>query len=342
MKYKVLILMPAIVMWALMPLAQDSAAQNNATPLLLVANQEDQSLSLVDPDAGKEVGRVKTIGIRGHEVIASPDGRRAYIPIYGDSGVGLPGSSGGTIEVVDLANHKIIDTIDLGHSVRPHCAKIGPDGLLYVSAELDNAVNIIDPATRKLVASIATERPQSHMFVISSDGKWAYTSNVDSGSVTVLDLIKRKPVVVVPVTAKVQRISISNDDRYVFTADQNEARLAVIDTHTNQLSRWIALPSVGYGTAPTRDGKWLLVAMPNANKVAVVDLEKFMVANILPVGNFPGEILIRPDKAIGYISCAHNGAVSVLDLDTWRVLKPISTAPGADGLAWAAPKQALK
>ena len=67
---------------------------------LLVANQYDQSLSIVDPVAGKEVGKVKTRGIKGHEVIASPDGRLAYVPIYGDSGVGQPGSNGQTIEVI--------------------------------------------------------------------------------------------------------------------------------------------------------------------------------------------------------------------------------------------------
>ena len=59
--------------------------------LLLVVNQGDQSLSIVDPGSGKQVGKIKTHGIRGHEVIASPDGQFAYVPIYGDSGVGQPG-----------------------------------------------------------------------------------------------------------------------------------------------------------------------------------------------------------------------------------------------------------
>src|SRR2546430_9845947 len=302
---------------------------------LLVANQYDQSLSIVDPVAGKEVGKVKTRGIKGHEVIASPDGRLAYVPIYGDSGVGQPGSNGQTIEVIDLATQKIVNTIDLGRPVRPHCPKFGPDGLLYVTAELDNAVDIVDPRSQKRIASIATERPEAHMLAITKDGKRAYTSNVGSGTVTVLDLVHRKPVTVIAVSDVAQRISLSADDRWVFTADQKKPRLAVIDTKSNAVSSWISLPSVGYGTAPTLDGKWLLVTMPSASQVAVIDLEQMKVLRTLPVGDRPVEMLLRQDQPIDYIYCIVDGEVAVLDLGKWGGSKGIKTAPGADGLAWA-------
>src|SRR2546423_2994888 len=314
-----------------------SKTDDRAMPhaLLLVANQYDQSLSIVDPVAGKEVGKVKNRGVKGHEVIASPDGRLAYVPIYGDSGVGQPGSNGQTIEVIDLATQKIVSTIDLGRPVRPHCAKFAPDGLLYVTAELDNEVDIVDPRTQKRVASIATERPEAHMLAITKDGKRAYTSNVGSGTVTVLDLVHRKPVTVISVADIAQRISLSADDRWVFTADQKKPRLAVIDTKSNMVSSWISLPSVGYGTAPTTDGRWLLVTMPGASQVAVVDLRQMKVVRTVPMGARPVEILLRPDQPIAYISCMGAGEVAVIDLSKWEVSQTIKTAPGADGLAWA-------
>jgi hypothetical protein len=56
--------------------------------LLLVVNQADQTMSLVDPEAGVQIAKVKTNEVRAHEVTASPDGRLAYLPIYGNSGVG--------------------------------------------------------------------------------------------------------------------------------------------------------------------------------------------------------------------------------------------------------------
>src|SRR3954453_4496104 len=87
--------------------------------VLLVANQGDNSLSIIDPDTGTMISKVVTPQIRGHEVTASPDGKLAYLPMYGDSGVGKPGTDGHSIEVIDIAKHSIITTIEWGHPVRP-------------------------------------------------------------------------------------------------------------------------------------------------------------------------------------------------------------------------------
>ena len=69
------------------------AAQTETSPshgLLLVANKGNQTLGIVDPEAGREVAEIPEGGITGHEVAASPDGQTAYVPIYGNSGVGRP------------------------------------------------------------------------------------------------------------------------------------------------------------------------------------------------------------------------------------------------------------
>ena len=92
------------------------------------------------------------------------------------------------------------------------------------------------------------------------------------------DIAARKTLKVIPVSPDTQRISISNDDHWVFTSDQTEPRLAVIDTTTNKLRRWIPLEGIGYGSAPTTDGRWLLLAIPNKNSVAVIDLKTMRVA----------------------------------------------------------------
>ena len=66
--------------------------------------------------------------INGHEVAVSPDRRYGFVPIYGNSGVGKPGTDGATVQVVDLNLARTVRLIDLGKPVRPHCAKFGPDG----------------------------------------------------------------------------------------------------------------------------------------------------------------------------------------------------------------------
>ena len=164
---------------------------------------------------------------------------------------------------------KVTGSIDFPHGVRPHCAIYDKRrNLLYVTTELDQTITIIDPATLKIVGTIPTGQAQSHMLTLSHDGRFGYTANVGPGTVSVLDMAARKTVTVIPISSNTQRISISNDDKRVFTADQTQPQLAVIDTAINKRVAWIPLPGIGYGTAPTHDGHWLLVALRENHAVA--------------------------------------------------------------------------
>ncbi|MGD0732138.1 MAG: cytochrome D1 domain-containing protein [Terracidiphilus sp.] len=304
---------------------------------LLVAQKGDRSLAIVDPVAGKVIAQVPEGGVTGHEVTASPDGRLAYVPIYGNSGVGQPGTDGSNLVVIDIASAKVIGNVDFGHGVRPHMPIIGPtDGLLYVTTELDNKITIIDPKTLKIVGSIPTGQPQSHMLALSRDGRRGYTCNVAPGSVSVLDIKARKTLAVIPISANTQRIAISNDGRWVFTADQVKPRLAVIDTMSNKVKSWIPLEGFGYGSAPTPDGRWLLIAVPDKNSVAVIDLQTMRVAHSVAVAKSPQEVLVRPDGNAAYVSCVGSNQVDEIDPATWKVTRSIATGKGTDGLAWAA------
>jgi YVTN family beta-propeller protein len=315
--------------------AGSQSAASSSSGSVLVMNKDEQTVGVLDPEGARPMVSIPVAGVTGHEVAAAPDGLRAFVPIYGNSGVGHPGTDGSTLVVIDLATRKALQTIDFGHGVRPHCAVFGPkDGLLYVTTELDDSVSIIDPKTLKIVGSVPTGQAESHMVALSHDGRSGYTANVGPGTVSVLDLAARKTKTVIPVAQHIQRISITPDDRWVFTSDTQKPRLAVIDTAKNALDHWITLPSLGYGSAVTADGKWLLVAMPQADSVAVIDLATFQVVKTVGVGKSPQEVLIRPDGKAAYVSCNANHQISAIQLSDWSV-KSLEAGKGADGLAWA-------
>src|SRR5260370_21545811 len=161
----------------------------------------------------------------------------------------------------------------LGKPLRQYGSENGIDGWLTVTSELGKTGDDVEPSTRKFLAEIPTGESQSHMLVLSPDGQRGYTANVSAGSVSVLDLAKRKLISTVPVAKSVQRISISPDGRRIFTHDQDALRIAVIEAATNKVSNWIALPDVAYASAPTPDGRWLLPLSMSANRLHVVDLQ---------------------------------------------------------------------
>jgi DNA-binding beta-propeller fold protein YncE len=329
----------AVLALASLALAVGPRSGSSAPPagsgLLLVANKGDHTLGIIDPLAGRQVATVGQSGVTGHEVVASPDGRTAFVPIYGDSGVGRPGSDGRSVDVIDLVRRERVATFDLGRAERPHCAAFGRDGRLYVTTELTNTLTVLDPATGRIVDRIPTGEPESHMVALTRDGTRAYTSNVHGGTVSAIDLRERKVLAVIPVSSIAQRIALSVDDRWVFTADQAEPRLAVIDTATNRVNQYAALPGIAYGMAPTPDGRWLVLALIRANQVGLLDLQAMRVVKTLDVPKSPQFVLVRPDGQVAYVSCDQSGKVAEIDLREWRVTRLIQAGPLADGLAWA-------
>jgi hypothetical protein len=79
---------------------------------LLALSKTGQTLSIVDPTTLAVVARIPA-GPDPHEVIASEDGKFAYISNYG-------GGAYNTITVVDLLAQKALPIIDLGALRGPH------------------------------------------------------------------------------------------------------------------------------------------------------------------------------------------------------------------------------
>lgn len=303
---------------------------------VLVTNKGDRTLSLIDPKTNKQIAVVPEEGITGHEVSASADGKLAFVPIFGNSGVGKPGTDGQLIRVIDLEKKAIVATIDFGKGVRPHCPiTCEKTGLLYVTTELENSVAVIDAKTFKILGSVPTGHPESHMLTVSKDGKRGYTANVESGTVSVLDLEARKLITSIKVAPRTQRISLSVDDKLAFTSDQVQPLLVVVDTATNTVKNSIALPDYGYGTAATPDGKTLLVTIINRNQVVELDLATMKLGRSVDVPAAPQAVIISPDGAKAYVSCDASAQVAVIDLKTWKVESLVDVGKVADGLAWA-------
>ena len=89
-------------------LAANFAAAQTPSPALLVLEKSDNSQAIVDPANLQIVARVPA-GPDPHEIVASADGKLAYISNYGGSDSAL-----NTISVIDLAARRTLPPINLG------------------------------------------------------------------------------------------------------------------------------------------------------------------------------------------------------------------------------------
>jgi DNA-binding beta-propeller fold protein YncE len=101
------------------------------------------------------------------------------------------------------------------------------------------------------------------------------------------------------------------------------------------VKRWVKLPGTAYGTAATPDGRFLVMALIDVNKVGVLDLRSMEVVRTIDVPKAPQEVLVRPDGRVAYVSCDASKQVAVIDTKDWKLERLIDAGPLADGLAWA-------
>jgi DNA-binding beta-propeller fold protein YncE len=75
---------------------------------LIATNKRGQSVSIFDPETGRELARIPTKRKVVHGAVVSPDDRYAFISVEG------VGSEPGTVEVIDLSSSKTVATVDVG------------------------------------------------------------------------------------------------------------------------------------------------------------------------------------------------------------------------------------
>src|SRR5208283_2549379 len=155
-------------------------AQSTPSTSLLVLSKQDRTLAIVDP-ASLQVVAKAPVGNDPHEVIASADGATAYVSNYGFGAYN-------TLAVVDLVAQKALPAIDLG-------ALRGPHGLTFVggktwfTAEAAKAIGRYDPATGKVDWILGTGQNRTHMIYVSEDERRIITTNVSSGTVSVIEQV---------------------------------------------------------------------------------------------------------------------------------------------------------
>jgi YVTN family beta-propeller protein len=336
-----------------------SAAQLNAqsTPKqsLLVLSKHDHTLSIVDPATGKVVAHAP-VGQDPHEVVASADGKMAYVSIYG-------GGRFHVLSVIDLVAQKAQPDIDLGALTGPHgLTFVG--GKLWFTAEGAKAVGRYDPGTGKIDWILGTGQNRTHMLYVTADQKQVYTTNVSSATVSILQKVTLPPMgpppgmgggpkgqfpggpppgprmdwtqTVVPVGPGDEGFDVSPDGRELWTANAQDGTVSIVDLGTRKVTA--TLPAKVFGANRlkfTLDGKLVFISSLRGEDLVILDARTHAEAKRIKIGHGAAGILMQPDGSRAYVACGPDNYVAVIDRKKLEVTGHIIAGGEPDGLAWA-------
>jgi YVTN family beta-propeller protein len=326
----------------------NALAQSTPSNSLLALAKRDSTLAIVDPATLKVVAKVPC-GPDPHEVIASPDGKLAYVSNHG-------GGAYNTISVIDLVAQKALAPIDLGVLHGPHGLTFA-GGKLYFTAEANKVIGSYDPATGKIDWVLGTGQNRTHMVEVSKDLGQIFTSNVSSATVSIIEKTMRpaggpppggaggaRPSMppdwnqtVVPVGRGSEGFDVTPDGKELWVANAQDGTISIVDIGSKKVTQTLDANVKGANRLKfTLDGKLAFVSSLGGADLAVFDVSSRKEVKRIKLGRGAAGILMQPDGARVYVACSPDNYVAVIDLKTMELVGRIEPGTEPDGLGWAA------
>jgi len=342
-----------------------AGAQSTPNTALLALSKQDHTLAIVDPSDLKVVGSVP-VGDDPHEVVASADGKTAYVSNYGFGALH-------TLTVIDLMGQKQAKVIDLGALRGPHGLDF-KQGKVFFTAEAAKAIGSYDPATNKIDWIMGIGQDRTHMIYVFPDGKRIVVTNVNSATVMILEKTEGRAggpppglgappgagdppggnggpppgmppgppptppggdwkLTVIPVGRGSEGFDVSPDGKEAWVANAQDGTVSIIDLAAKRVTATLDANVRGANRLKfTPDGKLVLISPGSA--LVVLDAATHREVKRLAAVHGSGGIQMQPDGARAYVACGRDNYVAVIDLKTLEMVGKVAVA-SPDGLAWA-------
>ncbi|QCB53648.1 hypothetical protein E5675_03800 [Sphingopyxis sp. PAMC25046] len=297
-----------------------------AAETLLVGNKGEDTLSVIALGSGAELARLPT-GKMPHEIAISPDGKQAAVVAYG----------GTTIDIFDVAKRIKLRTIDISPNQRPHGLLWLADGRLVATAEGSESVAVVAPGGK--LTSIATGQKGTHMIAVAPDNRTAYTANIGSGTVSVLDLKDGKKLRDLAVGGKPEGLALTKGGRELWVGDLDAPRVSIWDTQAGETIAELPVDPVAIRVLASPDGRLVATSNIASGTISLFDAETRAPLKTIKVSGDAAKgqvtLLFSADSKRLYAAETGHDKVAEIDVATAKVLRRMAAGKQGDGLAIA-------
>jgi YVTN family beta-propeller protein len=309
---------------------------------LYVVNKISKSVVIFDLLEGKQIKELP-IGIEPHEATTLINPNRVIVTNYGTPDVG-----GKTITVINADTNTIEKTIALGESLRPHgIISLPQPDKVGVVTDIGNDLSIVNVKTGFVEKQIATKQDFSHLLVHHPKKPLIYVANINSGSVSVIDLKLDSVVKIILIGKRAEGIDITKDGSELWVTNIEENFISVINTENYQITDRITTGEEPLRLKFSKDGKHCLVSNSSDGTISVYDsktkkqirtiiipgkkniIDKLLYHTPRPVG-----ILMHPNGLYTFVSNFTASRVEVIDMRTFTIVSSIKVGKMPDGLAF--------
>lgn len=313
---------------------------------LVVANKAEATVSLINLVSGEIVATLAT-GEGPHEVGISPDGRFALVSNYG-----YRGGIGQSLTLIDVAAAEVVKTIDLGEYKKPHGVEWIDDERAAVTVEDSQALIVVDVGKSEVIQAIGTEQEVSHMVALGPGGRRAYTANIGSGSITVIDLTQGLLEKNIATGAGAEGVAVSPSGAQIWVTNRAADTVTVLDAETFETIKQISSKGFPIRATATPQGQ-VLVTRARAGDLVIYDAETleeirtvaFDLSSIATGERLFGDRFGDSSVPIGvivdgtgehaFVAHANADIITEINLATGEVVRPLYAGKEPDGMGFS-------
>ena len=168
---------------------------------------------------------------------------------------------------------------------------------------------------------------------IAEASSFAYVTNEDSNSISVIDTGTNKVAAIIPVGSNPTAVAINPNGTKVYVANSHSNNLSVIDTATNAVTSSVRVGNTPEGLAISPDGKKVYVANLASSTVSIIDATTNSLTGTVSTGKSPAGIALSPDGKKIYVTNSAENTVSVIDAAKKAVISSVSVGKGPEEIA---------
>ncbi|MBM0169208.1 YncE family protein [Altererythrobacter sp. C41] len=307
------------------------AAPTGDGAALFVANKFGNSLSKIDLASGEEVARVDSCA-NPHELATSPDGAHVALACYG----------GTSVDVFRASDLSRVKRIELGENARPHGIVWHANGDLYASAEGRRSILWVrDPLSESAETfEFSTGQEGTHMLAVAPDARHAWTVDMGSKTVTLVDLLTRRAPRSVEVGVEPEGIDLAPDGKTLWVSARGSDKAFALDPQTLEVRHEVATGDFPLRLAIRPQGDVAVTSNMADGSLTVIDLAAARAVRTIAVSGREEAktrqqvtIVWSEDGERIYVAETGSDTIAEVDFASGRVLRRLATGDGGDGLA---------
>lgn len=301
---------------------------------VLVLSKTEHTLLVLDYKTLETITKIP-VGDDPHEIVTNPGGTKAYVSVP------LMNNNGHEIDVIDLKTLQPAKTIDTKPFYIPH-GLVYLDNKLWFTAQGSKIVAVYDIKKDSVEQVFGTGQDFTHLIYVTPDGNRFYTTNVESGTVSIYEKTTLPPYMpptgVLPPNAKpriewrqtlvnvgtgAEGFDVSPDGKELWTA-RPDGHIIIVNTETKEVKKDINAAIAGLHRLKfTPDGKTVCIVSVKTGDLLFYNAETHQLEKQMNIGHGAGIYMDKESNRM-FVSCTADNYVVVIDLATGVEIKRIN------------------